>query len=72
MAMRGKARGWDGSWPDESVPRTCRRDVRMGGFPKDRYISREEAEAHVGPGENAYDCPNCKFWHVGHKRGRKR
>lgn len=43
----------------------CRRLDRK---PKKAYASQTEAEQHVGPGENAYRCPRCDQWHVGHAK----
>jgi hypothetical protein len=44
------------------------------GRPKKGYTSREEAEAHAqrlsgrdGAAMNAYRCPTCTKWHVGHE-----
>lgn len=52
------------------LPRTCRRDARMGGEPKRCFRTLDEAEAFIngGPGLNAYHCEHCNNYHVGHVR----
>lgn len=59
--------GW--GWPDLSIPRQCRRDIRMGGLPKKKYPSKTAGQKDAGPYDSVYECEHCGHWHIGHKRG---
>ena len=51
--------------------RSCYRAA--DGAAKRRFASLDEAERHIngGPGMNAYHCPRCGWYHVGHLPGTK-
>ena len=59
--------------PLEQLPRTCRTG-RLGGKIRAKTCYFTEAEAletmaaqrHADPGLEAYECPNCLYWHLGH------
>ncbi len=68
---------WMRRRPQDAAPqrRTPLSHVRSDGQPKRGYETRAEAmdRARVlanrdGAAMNAYRCPTCRLWHVGHER----
>lgn len=59
------------------LPRSCRSALwaRPGPRAKQRFVSKDMAQAAIlesGVTDlEAYECPNCGFWHMGHKPTKK-
>jgi hypothetical protein len=54
-----------------TLPRSCRTVMWKGPKAKQRFRTMAEAEQAAEQQENdpeiqAYECPNCKFYHLGH------
>ena len=50
-------------------PTRDRRCYRSDGVPKKRYTrTQARATAEKYPGHQAYRCPDCGRWHVGHEQ----